>query len=74
MPFFNKYGDKYQLYFIKSLGVIFALICMGIAFLVSLFSGVIEISMFVNGATTGPLVGVFIVAMLIPFVNSKVRK
>lgn len=72
ISFFQKYSDKYQLIFIKSLGVLFAILCMGIAYLVSLFSGVIEISMFVNGATTGPLVGVFICAMLIPFVNSKV--
>lgn len=44
---------------------------MAIAYLVSLFSGVIEISMFVNAATSGTLVGVFILAMLVPFANGK---
>lgn len=44
---------------------------MAIAYLVSLFSGVIEISMFVNAATSGTLVGVFILAMVVPFANSK---
>lgn len=45
---------------------------MGIAYVVSMFSGVIEISMFVNAATSGTLVGVFILAMLVPFANSRV--
>lgn len=50
----------------------YAFLTMAIAFIVSLFSGVIEISMFVNAATSGTLVGVFILAMLIPFANAKV--
>lgn len=68
---FTKYTDFNQLIVIKSLGVTYAFICMGIAYLVSLFSGVIEISMFVNAATSGTLVGVFILAMVVPFSNSK---
>lgn len=68
---FKKYSDFNQLVLIKSLGVTYAFICMAIAYLVSLFSGVIEISMFVNAATSGTLVGVFILAMVVPFANSK---
>lgn len=71
LSIFRKYTDFNQLVFIKSLGVFYALICMGIAYIVSLFSGVIEISMFVNAATSGTLVGVFLLAMLVPFANSK---
>lgn len=56
---------------IKVLGVVYAFMCMGIAYLVGLFSGVIEISMFVNAATSGTLVGVFILAMVVPFANGK---
>lgn len=70
---FQKRSDRFQLVFIKSLGVMYAVLTMGVAFLVSLFSGVIEISMFVNAATSGTLVGVFLLAMLIPFANSKVN-
>lgn len=68
---FRKFTDFNQLVVIKSLGVTYAFICMAIAYLVSLFSGVIEISMFVNAATSGTLVGVFILAMVVPFANSK---
>lgn len=44
---------------------------MAIAYIVSMFSGVIEISMFVSAATSGTLVGVFVLAMLVPFANSR---
>lgn len=71
LPLFKGSTDFRQLVYIKSLGVMYAFICMAIAYLVSLFSGVIEISMFVNAATSGTLIGVFILAMLIPFANSK---
>lgn len=71
MPMFEKLADFKQLCAIKVLGVTYALICMGLAYVVSMFSGVIEISMFVNAATSGTLVGVFILAMLIPFANGK---
>lgn len=46
---------------------------MGISFGVGLLSGVIESSMLVTSATSGPLLGVFILAMLIPCCNWKVR-
>lgn len=68
---FHKFSDFKQLCAIKALGVSYALICMGLAYVVSMFSGVIEISMFVNAATSGTLVGVFFLAMLIPFANGK---
>lgn len=69
IPIFKKFADFKQLCAIKILGVTYAVICMGLAYIVSMFSGVIEISMFVNAATSGTLVGVFILAMLIPFAN-----
>ncbi|XP_031635976.1 sodium-coupled monocarboxylate transporter 1 [Contarinia nasturtii] len=71
MPVFRKFADFKQLCAIKALGVTYAIICMGLAYVVSMFSGVIEISMFVNAATSGTLIGVFILAMLIPFANGK---
>lgn len=71
IPVFRKFADFKQLCAIKILGVTYAIICMGLAYIVSMFSGVIEISMFVNAATSGTLVGVFILAMVIPFANGK---
>lgn len=71
IPMFRKFADFKQLCAIKTLGVTYAVICMGLAYIVGMFSGVIEISMFVNAATSGTLVGVFILAMVIPFSNGK---
>lgn len=71
IPAFKKFTDFKQLYAIKTIGVTYAIICMGLAYIVSMFSGVIEISMFVNAATSGTLIGVFILAMLVPFANGK---
>lgn len=45
---------------------------MGIAFGVGLLSGVVEAGMLTSSATTGPLVGAFLLAMLVPMANSKV--
>lgn len=70
---FKGYEDKKQLSAIKQLAVIYAVIIMGIAYCVGFLSGVIEGAMLTNSATTGPLVGVFILAMLFPSVNGKVR-
>lgn len=66
--------DKQQLNCIKYLAFMYAIIIMGIAFSVGLLSGVIESAMLTSSATTGPLVGVFILAMLIPIANGKVSK
>lgn len=65
--------DKNQLQMIKFIGVTYAFAIMGIAFSVGLLSGVIEGAMLTSSATTGPLVGVFFLAMLVPIANWKVR-
>lgn len=69
---FKGYEDKKQLSAIKHLAIIYAVVIMGIAYCVGFLSGVIEGAMLANSATTGPLVGVFILAMLIPCANGKV--
>lgn len=66
--------DSQQLVCIKVIGVIFAFIIMGVAFLIGMLEGVIESSMLVTSATSGPLLGVFIMAILIPVANWKVSK
>ncbi|XP_038104877.1 sodium-coupled monocarboxylate transporter 1 isoform X3 [Culex quinquefasciatus] len=71
VPGLKKKTDSYQLTVIKFVGTIYAVLIMGIAFLVGLLSGVIESSVLVLSATSGPLLGVFILAMFIPFANWK---
>lgn len=54
------------------LGVISGFIVMGVAFIVAQSSGVIDASQLMTSATSGPLLGVFVLAMFFPSTNWKV--
>ncbi|ENN80491.1 hypothetical protein YQE_03095, partial [Dendroctonus ponderosae] len=71
LPCLKGMNDSRQLWSIKFIGVVFALIIMGISFGIGLLEGVIESSMLVTSATSGPLLGVFIMALVIPVANWK---
>ncbi|XP_065371723.1 sodium-coupled monocarboxylate transporter 1 [Calliphora vicina] len=71
VPKFKNLPDKQQLNVIKTVTVICGIIIMGVAFCVGLLSGVIESSMIAFSATSGPLLGCFILAMLVPIANWK---
>ncbi|RZC38021.1 sodium-coupled monocarboxylate transporter 1 [Asbolus verrucosus] len=71
IPYLKGLKDKHQLYTIKAIAVLYGFVIMGISFGVGLLDGVIESSMLVTSATSGPLLGVFIMALLIPCTNWK---
>ncbi|KAG5345745.1 SC5AC protein, partial [Acromyrmex heyeri] len=71
IPALSDMKDTQQLHTIKIIGVIYGLVIIGISFLVAMLSGVIESSMLMTSATSGPLLGVFLLAMLIPCANWK---
>lgn len=71
IPAFKGFSDRAQLWFIKLLGAVCGLMILGIAFVVALLSGVIEASMLMTSATSGPLLGVFLLAMFCPPANWK---
>ncbi|XP_049823231.1 sodium-coupled monocarboxylate transporter 1 [Aethina tumida] len=71
IPCFKGMKDSHQLWAIKIISVILGLVIMCMAFGVGLLDGVIESSMLVTSATSGPLLGVFIMALLIPCANWK---
>ncbi|XP_067619577.1 sodium-coupled monocarboxylate transporter 1 [Eurosta solidaginis] len=71
LPQFKGLNDKQQLFILKIITVICGLIIMGVAFGVGLLSGVIESSLMAFSATSGPLLGCFILAMLVPIANWK---
>lgn len=73
IPRFSKVDDHTQLVSIKALGIVYAFVIMGIAFSVGLLSGIIEMAMLTSSATSGPLVGVFLLAMFVPIANWKVN-
>jgi len=71
IPALSDLRDTQQVRVIKVIGVIYGLLIIGISFLVAMLSGVIESSMLMTSATSGPLLGVFILAMLVPCANWK---
>ncbi|EDW54607.1 GM18682 [Drosophila sechellia] len=71
LPKFKGLSDKQQLRILKSITVVCGLIIMGVAFGVGLLAGVIESSLLVFSATSGPLLGCFILAMMVPIANWK---
>ncbi|XP_076651667.1 sodium-coupled monocarboxylate transporter 1 [Halictus rubicundus] len=71
IPSLKNLKDKQQLNFIKLISVIYGVLIIGVSFLVAMLSGVIESSMLMTSATSGPLLGVFLLAMLVPCANWK---
>lgn len=71
LPAFSNLKDTKQLRLIKVIGIIYGLLIIGISFLVGMLPGVIESSMLMTSATSGPLLGVFVLAMLVPCANWK---
>ena len=71
LPTFKGYTDKQQLNVIKTIGVAYSVLIMGVAFSVGLLPGVIESAMLMTSVTSGPLLGAFLLAMLIPIANWK---
>ncbi|XP_068156104.1 sodium-coupled monocarboxylate transporter 1 [Drosophila tropicalis] len=71
LPKFKGLSDKQQLRIIKLVTFICGLIIMCVAFGVGLLSGVIESSLQVFSATSGPLLGCFLLAMMVPVANWK---
>ncbi|XP_026729219.1 sodium-coupled monocarboxylate transporter 1 [Trichoplusia ni] len=68
-PAFKGISDKEQLTVIKIIGVVYAIVIMCLSLCVGLVGGVVEGSLLVTSATSGALLGVFILAALCPFAN-----
>ncbi|KAL1454397.1 hypothetical protein WDU94_010662 [Cyamophila willieti] len=71
IPAMNTLPDNSQLVAMKICGVVCGIFTMGIAFVVAHLSGVVEASQLMSSATTGPLLGVFLLAMFCPSANWK---
>lgn len=71
LPQFKGMPDKKQLQIIKFIGSAYGFMIMGVGFSVQLLSGVIESAQLMTSATSGPLLGVFLLAILVPFANWK---
>lgn len=70
-PAFKGISDKQQLMIIKIIGIIYSLTIMCLSLTVGLVGGVVEGSLLVTSATSGALLGVFLLAAIFPVANGK---
>ncbi|XP_026333745.1 sodium-coupled monocarboxylate transporter 1-like [Hyposmocoma kahamanoa] len=71
IPVFKGIDDKKQLMFIKVIGVFYSLLIMTMSLGVGMVGGVVEVALLVTSATSGALLGVFLLAALFPIANGK---
>lgn len=71
IPALSNLKDMQQLKTIKIIAVVYGILVIGVSFVVAMLSGVIESSLLMTSATSGPLLGVFLLAMLVPCANWK---
>ncbi|XP_065350228.1 sodium-dependent multivitamin transporter-like isoform X2 [Cloeon dipterum] len=69
LSYFSKKDEHAQLNITKALGFIFGFMMIGLGFLVSNMSGLIQTTFTLVGAIQGPLLGVFLIALFVPWAN-----
>lgn len=74
IKYFSKFTDKQELWTIKIIGAIYGLLIMVVSYGMGFLSGVIESGLMMTSATSGPLLGVFLLAMVVPCATRKVRE
>ncbi|XP_026487150.1 sodium-coupled monocarboxylate transporter 2 [Vanessa tameamea] len=70
-PAFKGINDKQQLTVIKIIGIVYSIAIMCLSLCVGMVGGVIEGSLLVTSATSGALLGVFLLAAIFPMANGK---
>ncbi|XP_068625617.1 sodium-coupled monocarboxylate transporter 1 [Battus philenor] len=70
-PPFKGISDKKQLTIIKIIAIFYAILIMGLSLCVGIVGGVVEGSLLVTSATSGALLGVFLLAAMFPVANGK---
>ncbi|KPJ05175.1 PREDICTED: sodium-coupled monocarboxylate transporter 1 [Papilio xuthus] len=70
-PPFKGISDKKQLTIIKIIAILYAILIMCLSLCVGMVGGVVEGSLLVTSATSGALLGVFLLAAMFPVANGK---
>ena len=73
MNYFSQLSPNNQGFVVKIIGFTYGLITVGMAFIAGSFSGILAASLVVFGAASGPILGVFILGIFMPFANKYVR-
>lgn len=58
----------------KCVVIVSGLLCLTLVFFVEKLGGILQLSITLGGVTNGPLLGLFTVGMLFPYVNAEVLR
>jgi sodium-coupled monocarboxylate transporter 8/12 len=70
--FFKDLSPNNQGVVVKIIGFVYGLLTVGMAFIAGSFSGILAAALVVFGAASGPILGVFVLGIFMPFVNKYV--
>uniref|UniRef100_A0A2A4JGL0 Sodium-coupled monocarboxylate transporter 1 n=1 Tax=Heliothis virescens TaxID=7102 RepID=A0A2A4JGL0_HELVI len=69
-PFFKELTHRQTQILVRSVVVILGVICVGLVFVVEMLGSVLQLTMSLSSASMGPLAGVFLMGMFLPFIDS----
>ncbi|XP_046965119.1 sodium-coupled monocarboxylate transporter 1-like [Vanessa cardui] len=68
-PFFHKLSQKQTQILVRSVVVILGCICVGLVFVVEKLGSVLQLTMSLSSASMGPLAGIFLMGLFLPFID-----
>lgn len=66
---FSQLGDRATRWVLRGIALLYGLISIGLAFLAGKMGGVLQVAVGVYGGCTGPILGLFCMALFVPFSN-----
>ncbi|XP_060804661.1 sodium-coupled monocarboxylate transporter 1-like [Amyelois transitella] len=69
-PFFKKPTQKQTQILVRAVVVILGFICVALVFVVEKLGSVLQLTMSLSSASMGPLAGIFLMGLFLPFMNS----
>ncbi|CAH2102774.1 unnamed protein product [Euphydryas editha] len=68
-PFFRKLSQKQTQILVRAVVVILGCVCVGLVFVVEKLGSVLQLTMSLSSASMGPLAGIFLMGLFLPFIN-----
>ncbi|XP_045450061.1 sodium-coupled monocarboxylate transporter 1-like [Melitaea cinxia] len=68
-PFFKKLSQKQTQILVRTVVVVLGCVCVGLVFVVEKLGSVLQLTMSLSSASMGPLAGIFLMGLFLPFVN-----
>ncbi|KAL4716542.1 hypothetical protein ACJJTC_010206 [Scirpophaga incertulas] len=71
-PFFKKLTHRETQILIRAVVVVLGILCVALVFVVEMLGSVLQLTMSLSSASMGPLAGIFLMGIFLPFIDSTV--